>query len=64
MTLWAACIGGAMPQDNYRSAIEGAGLKIQRIEDNTSYQFLSDNAKAASKKFGVKSISLIAVKQG
>jgi hypothetical protein len=24
-TLWAACIGGAMQQDDYRSAIETAG---------------------------------------
>jgi arsenite methyltransferase len=63
-TLWAACIGGAMLQDDYRSAIEAAGLKIRTVEDNTSYRFISDNAKAASRKFGVKSVSLIAVKQG
>jgi arsenite methyltransferase len=63
-TLWAACIGGAMLQDDYRSGIEAAGFKIRTVEDNTSYRFISDNAKAASKKFGVKSISLVAVKQG
>ncbi len=63
-TLWAACIGGAMQQDDYRSGIEAAGLKIRKVEDNTSYQFISDNAKAASRKFGVKSVSLLAVKQG
>ncbi len=63
-TLWAACIGGAMQQDDYRSAIEAAGFKIRAVEDNTSYRFISDNAKAASKKFGVKSVSLVAVKQG
>jgi hypothetical protein len=34
------------------------------VEDNTSDRFISDNAKAASKKFGVKSASLVAVKQG
>jgi ubiquinone/menaquinone biosynthesis C-methylase UbiE len=61
-TLWAACIGGAVQQDAYRSAIEAAGLKIRKVEDNTRYQFISDNAKAASRKFGVKSISLVAVK--
>jgi ubiquinone/menaquinone biosynthesis C-methylase UbiE len=63
-TLWAACIGGAMLQDDYRSAIEAAGFKIRTVKDNPSYRFISDNAKAASRKFGVKSVSLVAVKQG
>jgi len=61
-TLWAACIGGAAQQDNYRSLIEAAGLRIVKIQDNPTYQFISDNARGASKKFGVKSISLLAVK--
>src|SRR5207244_9486200 len=63
-TLWAACIGGAMLQDDYRSAIEAAGFKIRAVEENPNYRFISDNAKAASRKFGVKSVSLVAVKQG
>jgi arsenite methyltransferase len=62
-TLWAACIGGAMQQDDYRSAVTAAGLEILRVEENPSYQFISDNAKAASKKFGVKRVSLVAVKR-
>jgi len=61
-TLWAACIGGAAQQDNYRQMIEAAGLRLVTVEDNPQYQFISDNAKGASKKFGVKSISLLAVK--
>jgi len=61
-TLWAACIGGAAQQDNYRSMIEAAGLRVVKVEDNPQYQFISDNAKGASKKFGVKSISLLAVR--
>jgi ubiquinone/menaquinone biosynthesis C-methylase UbiE len=61
-TLWAACIGGAAQQDNYRHMIEAAGLRLVKVEDNPQYQFISDNAKGASKKFGVKSISLLAVK--
>ena len=61
-TLWAACIGGAALQGNYRAAIEGAGLRVVRVEDNSAYVFISDNAKGASRKFGVKSISLLAVK--
>ena len=62
-TLWAACIGGAAQRDDYRRMIERAGLRVARVEDNPQYQFISDNAKAASIKFGVKSISLVAVQQ-
>jgi arsenite methyltransferase len=61
-TLWAACIGGAAQQDNYRRMIEATGLRLVKVRDNPQYQFISDNAKGASRKFGVKSISLLAVK--
>jgi SAM-dependent methyltransferase len=61
-TLWAACIGGAAQQDNYRGQIAAAGMKVVKVEDNPTYQFISDNARGASRKFGVKSISLLAVK--
>lgn len=61
-TLWAACIGGAMQKDDYRSAIEAAGLHVGTIQDNSQYQFISENAQGASKKYGVKSISLLAAK--
>jgi arsenite methyltransferase len=61
-TLWAACIGGAAQQDKYRQTIEAAGLRLVKVEDNPRYRFVSDNAKAASQKFGVKSISLLATK--
>jgi len=61
-TLWAACIGGAAQQDNYRQMITRAGLRLETVRDNPQYQFISDNAKGASKKFGVKSVSLLAIK--
>ncbi len=61
-TLWAACIGGAMQQDAYRAAIEAAGLHVETVQENPQYKFISENARGASKKFGVKSISLLAVK--
>lgn len=61
-TLWAACIGGAAQQSDYRSKIEGAGLRVAKFEDNPAYQFISENAQGASKKFGVKSVSVLAVK--
>lgn len=61
-TLWAACIGGAAQQDDYRGQIEASGLKVVKAEDNPAYQFISGNARGASRKFGVKSISLLAIK--
>jgi ubiquinone/menaquinone biosynthesis C-methylase UbiE len=61
-TLWAACIGGASQQDDYAADIERAGLKVIERQDNPAYGFISENAKGASRKFGVKSISLLAVK--
>ncbi|HRP95098.1 MAG TPA: methyltransferase domain-containing protein [Rhodocyclaceae bacterium] len=61
-TLWAACIGGAAQQDHYRAQIEAAGLRVQTLRDNPAYQFISDNARAACRKYGVKSISVLAVK--
>jgi ubiquinone/menaquinone biosynthesis C-methylase UbiE len=60
--LWAACIGGAMQVDKYLEAIERAGLKLETIQDNPQYRFISDNAKSAVSKWGVKSVSLLAVK--
>lgn len=60
-TLWAACIGGAMQQDEYRAMIEEAGLKILHVKENP-YEFLSKSAKGATDDYGIKSISLLAVK--
>lgn len=61
-TLWAACIGGAWQVQRYRDAIETAGLRIVADQPNEEYRFLSANAQGATKKFGVKSISLRADK--
>lgn len=61
-TLWAACIGGAMQQDDYLNAIRSAGLIIEQVEDNPEYHFLSDNAQGATQTYGVKSISVLARK--
>jgi arsenite methyltransferase len=59
--LWASCIGGAAQQDTYRQAIESAGLRIEQTRPNP-YQFLSAQATSASATYGVRSISLLAVK--
>ena len=62
--LWAACIGGAAQRDVYRTAIEAAGLLIERIEENSGYQFISDRARKATAKWGVASVSILARKRG
>ena len=60
--LWAACIGGAAQRNDYQSAIEAAGLSMEKIEENPQYQFISDGAKGATSKWGVKSVSILARK--
>ena len=57
--LWASCIGGAAEQETYLQAIEAAGFTIDTLRVN-AYAFLSDQARNASAKYGVKSISLLA----
>ena len=60
--LWASCIGGAAQQDTYRDAIEAAGLRIEAITENP-YEFISERARDASTKYGVKSVSVLARKE-
>ena len=60
--LWAACIGGAAEIEAYQAAIEASGLRIERIEENRQYQFLSKSARGATDKWGVKSVSILARK--
>jgi ubiquinone/menaquinone biosynthesis C-methylase UbiE len=59
--LWASCIGGATQIDAYLAAIEDAGLEVMKLHDNTAYEFLSKSAQGATRTYGIKSISLLAV---
>ena len=61
-TLWAACIGGAVQVDTYKQLIEDAGLEIQEVKDNP-YAFISASAQGATKQYGIKSISILAIKK-
>ncbi len=61
-SLWAACIGGAMQRGGYRAAIENAGFTVQEWRTNTEYRFVSERADNATQKYGVTSISLLAVR--
>jgi arsenite methyltransferase len=60
--LWASCIGGAAQVDDYVAAISDAGLRVELVRDNPAYAFLSDSARGATETYGIKSISLLAVK--
>jgi arsenite methyltransferase len=60
-SLWAACIGGAMQRDDYRAAIEEAGFEIGTWRENSEYRFVSDRADDATQKYGVASVSILAV---
>jgi arsenite methyltransferase len=60
--LWAACIGGAMQRDDYREALEAAGFELHDLKENDEYRFVSERADSATKKYGVKSVSLLAIK--
>ena len=60
--LWASCIGGATQIDAYLAAIEEAGLQVAEVRDNSAYQFLSESAQGATRTYGIKSISLVAVR--
>jgi arsenite methyltransferase len=62
--LWASCIGGATQVDAYLGAIADAGLRVTEVRDNTAYRFVSDSAQGATRTYGIKSISLLAVKAG
>jgi len=62
-SLWAACIGGAMRSDLYREAIETAGFEIETWRENVEYRFVSERADNATEKYGVTSISLLAVRR-
>jgi arsenite methyltransferase len=62
VTLWASCIGGAAQRRTYEQAIESAGLEIRTVKENPQYNFLSESAQWATGEFGVKSVSVLAIK--
>jgi arsenite methyltransferase len=58
--LWAACIGGAAQVDDYLDTINRAGFTIETVRDNVEYRFVSEQARNATAKWGVKSMSILA----
>ncbi|TWD84018.1 methyltransferase family protein [Kribbella amoyensis] len=61
--LWASCIGGATQEQQYLATIEAAGFTLREVRDNP-YEFLSEQARTAGKTYGVKSVSVLAVRKG
>ncbi len=57
-TLWAACIGGAMQQDEFFDLMEEAGLGRFQVIHNVNYGFISRSAQGASRSYGVKSFTM------
>jgi arsenite methyltransferase len=53
-----------MQRDSYREAIEASGFEIVDWRENRAYRFVSDRADNATRKYGVKSISLLARREG
>ena len=60
--MWAACIGGAMQLDDYLTLIEKAGMDIIEVKNNP-YSFISNSAKGATEDYGIKSVSVLAIKR-
>jgi arsenite methyltransferase len=61
--LWAACIAGAIPRDDYVRALAAAGLEVRQVRRN-DYRFVSERAVDACRTYDVESISLLASRAG
>ena len=59
---WASCIGGATQVDAYLNAIEEAGLRAPRCGTTPSTGSCPTPRQGATRTYGIKSISLLAMK--
>lgn len=62
--LRAACIGGAERVDDYARMIETPGFDVTETRENPQYEFTSDCARSACRRYGVRSVSLGARRNG
>ncbi|MBC2838623.1 methyltransferase domain-containing protein [Robiginitalea sp. SC105] len=62
-SLWAACVAGAVPREEYLDLIRSAGFRILGLKSN-DYSFVSERALSTTKNYGIFSISVLAVKEG
>jgi ubiquinone/menaquinone biosynthesis C-methylase UbiE len=63
VALWAACIAGAVPRGESVDAIEAAGMRVESVRPNPTYRFLTDRAREAADKYGVASVTVLAIKR-
>ncbi len=61
-TYWAACIGGAMQINEYLDLIAEAQFEVIDVTVNP-YGFISAGAMGATQDYGIKSISVLAIKK-
>ena len=61
-TLWAACIGGAVPLSQYEQMLGQAGFKLSELKENPEYEFLTSGARSAAALYGIRSLSFVALK--
>ena len=52
-----------MPEDDYLEAIKSAGFKVKEVRGNSTYKFISGGGQWGMDNYGVKSISVLAIKQ-
>ena len=52
-----------MQRDDYGEVLEAAGFQLDDLKENAEYRFVSERADNATKKYGVKSVSILAIKR-
>lgn len=60
---WSVRIGGILPVGAYTRLLEAAGLRLVIREDNPQYTFREESYRKIAQDFGIKSISLLAIKK-
>ena len=61
VNLWAECVAGAEPIDDYMGELKAAGLELVALRVNPAYAFRPGRASSAADRWGVHSISFAAV---
>jgi SAM-dependent methyltransferase len=61
-TLWAECIAGAMPREEYQEVLQAAGFTLLYVQPNREYQFPEGRAHRSARQYQVQSFSLLATK--
>lgn len=60
--LWAECVAGAEPGHGLIAGLADAGLQVATIRHNPAYRFRPGRAGDAAERWGVRSVSIVAVR--